>query len=922
MNPNYQTPAYDAPYRPGYSGPDPYSFYGKPSYAGAVSNIASPFYKEPYWNTPSDTHRQDYNALGQKPVDAGMTFAQRVIMPALAIGAGMRMMSQPMQAFGRGVGTGMAGRFGMGAMGTGLMGGAGSLIGMAGAFGLATAGADMVDSLAFQPYIRARQNADLVQNHFSNINFGGNYGNVSSGKGLSGSAAADIGIGIEKFGAKDMAFSSNQISGIASMGMQAGLFDDVGAKGIVGRVSSIAAQIKTIVAISKDPNIQNAIQELAKLQQGGASIHGGARSTAAAAFGGLGAQASAAGVSVQHLMNTVGNQGQYMFGMNGITPYLGQMAAAQAFAGFSVAKRSGLISTESMARMGGLEGATQSALAAQLAGAQTPYQQIQNTNRYLFGNKTGGVINNLASFGQSASGDPMKTMGAMTLYGGQMMSAQMADSGATGPEQQAVDYLRNTNTPPDGPGGTYSPEKIAAVLKSRIGMSDEQVRAYMNMRMTQTDKSAVRQNIQAFKTQQIEQGLASISQVGGQNTRVARAVYSVRKGWGELVSSSPTSALSKIAGAMSDGFEKGANIVMGNTTEDLSQVYASESSKRVSLDKFDADNPLKKGDRFGRRTVHDKNFHARNFLKKLNEDAAGSGPASDVAREILDKGMDSPEGKRLFSKFLRLNGQDPSMMQIMKDSESSSDTYQSLASAVSKYSETYSGKQTDSVLDDLVGGGLGTAGDLRVLGQAADLRLDAEKEQLDLGVHFGSMINDPKYSGLKESMKGLSPAQQLSRVRDLSGRLPASGAWNAARIAGRLNMSPEDVMKNPAKFTNNKALQAQIKAAGSDMGRVKALMAKGLAQMAGGNVMGTSFPGMNPGMNDRDFAQVGASLDAPAKSTEEAVKNAQSEVDLSSMAGAIRALSAAGTTNNQAADKMLSAAQQMLAASMTMKMKH
>lgn len=864
MNPNYQTPAYDAPYRPGYSGPDPYSFYGKPTFAGAMNQTLNPFHQGPYWGNPVDNNQQAYNSMGQKPFDAAATVSQRLIMPALAVGLTMSATKGIFGAFGAGIGHGLGAGIGshVGAAGpmqltsgARALGAVGRAAGWFGSLALGLAVADTADSMIFQPYIRSRQMADSVQRNFSGVTFGEDYGNLTSGRGLSGKSSARIGAEIDRIGIRDNTFSANQMGGIASMGMKAGLFDDVGAGDIGKRVSSIAAQIKTILAISKDPNIQTAIAELAKLQTGGASLGGGHFSQAVTAYSGIGMHASAAGASVQRVMATVGQQGQYMYQMNGITPYLGQMAAAQAFAGFSSARRAGVISQSAFARMGGTEGATQSALAAQLTSAQTPYSQIQNFNRFIMGNKQDGVINNVSAFGQAAAQNPLRVLGAQILHGKTMDSKRAELDGPRGPEKQATDYLDSIGVRA-GPQG-HDPNDIAAVLHSVVGMPEDQVRAYMAMRTAQTNTKVVSQNKQAFNAQTKEQLLQYADQNFVGNGVIATGARKVVQAKQNIFATTAELGygVSEAAGEASDWLQDNiVSTLTGNTVKDRSKEFISPNSahqKRVSLGTFDARNPRKKkgwgfsaGDenRWGGGRRKNSVDYRRSFLDKLNTAAGQTGEGGDIAREILNKGVDSEESKILLTKFLRMHSHDPDMKEILTGLDNSPDFIDSIAADLKEFSVEGGNAGRGDIEDYLnkaVGGSAGTVDDLRILGQAAELRMDAGRKEVPLGAMIGS-LGDAKYSGLAENLKGLSSKDKVKRIRELSDRVPRLGVSGSASIAGKLNMSLDDIIKNPEKFTSNKEALASIRSAKGDRKKIGEIASKELARQSGGNLVGMS----------------------------------------------------------------------------------
>ena len=124
-NPNYQTPAHDAPYRPAYQGPNPYAAYQKPTFMGGISQLFNPFYTDPYWGNPVDSSSQAFNAVGTRPMDAAATIGQRFIAPAVAYGVTQAVFRGVGSNIGRGLAGGLASGLGAGAGTAGMVGGAG-----------------------------------------------------------------------------------------------------------------------------------------------------------------------------------------------------------------------------------------------------------------------------------------------------------------------------------------------------------------------------------------------------------------------------------------------------------------------------------------------------------------------------------------------------------------------------------------------------------------------------------------------------------------------------------------------------------------------------------------------------------------------------------------------------------------------------
>lgn len=636
MNPNFRTPAHDAPYRPGWSGVNPYSAYNRPSFLGSINQVVSPFNKDPYWGNPVDNNMSAYVSFATKPFDAAAVIGQRFIAPTVLFGAATATMSGVGQRFGAGLATGMFGS--MAAPGvTNSIGGMFGSVAVPLAVGYAATRA--VDSAVFQPYIRSRQMMETTMDSFSGITFGNGFGNPISGRGLSGYQSARIGSQIDRMGIGDMTFNAAQFGGIGAMAMRSGLLDNTQAEDITKKIGSIASQIKMIVSISKDPNIQSAIAELANLQRGGASTMGGYGSTAASAYSSLGMTASAAGTSIQRLMGTVGAQGQYMFQMNGLTPFLGQLAAGNAFAGFSSAQRIGLFGSAQLARLGGVDGATQSAVAAQLSGMNTPFNMMRVTNRFLGNGETSGVVDTVSQFGAAASRDPFRMRGAMSLYGAAMLSGQAKDEGVKVTENNAVALLKALGRRPGKDG--YDPSDVASILESQ-GMPPEQIQAYMSLRSAQTNPTAVANQIAGFNAQMQEQARQVVSQHALHNGGLMGMVGTGKRfayGVGQNLADTFAYPVTRATGSTMDFAMKTLDsIMMGNTirTDDSISVDAMQINVKEAQTR-----------------VGGKNV-SYSVIKKLNDAARGSGPSSGVAKQLLRMGFDSPKSKELFAKFLAM----------------------------------------------------------------------------------------------------------------------------------------------------------------------------------------------------------------------------------------------------------------------------
>jgi hypothetical protein len=470
---------------------------------------------------------------------------------------------------GGGLGSGIARGLGMGAAGTEAMAGVGALAsGVMLPFAAGYVALQTANHLVFDQYTNARANANNLHSNFSNIYFG-NGGDSVTGKGLSYRQSASLGNRINSLGNNDRMFSQSDYSQIFDMSSRAGLYDNVKTSGIVSRTKDIAEQIKLIVAISKDPNIQQAIEQLSSLNLAGASLTGGRTSSAAGAMQTLGSYASQAGVSVQRLMSGVGAQGQYLFQANGMTPYLGQLAAANSYAGFSAAQRSGLLSSAALARSGGIEGATQGSLTAQIMGSQTPYAMMSAYNKYIggsTGNSIGGpnqdITSTVAAFGAHVANDPITALGGMALYGKAAAGADLARQGSAGLENQAISHLKSMHVAPRGANGRYTPEQVAAVMQGRMGLTPDNIRDYMANRASEADPGAYAIRMQAMRGNAMEQTRSFMNQTGSGGGLLDSALRGMSRTGGALMDNTNNALVDPVVrgvGYLGDGLNKAAD---------------------------------------------------------------------------------------------------------------------------------------------------------------------------------------------------------------------------------------------------------------------------------------------------------------------------------------------------------------------------
>jgi len=894
MNPAYQTPSYDAPYRPAYSGPNPYASYQKPGFFGSASRLFNPFHQDPTWGNPYDHNRSSFDGLATRPIDGGMNIMQNYVMPTAAMWATNNAFTRAMgRSIGSGIGSGVMQGLGFGGRAAGV---AGSVGGFAGGFlgplaaGLAVANG--IDATIFQPYNRVRAATDDIRNTFSGITMPGNGGSSITGRGFSRGEASRIGSSIDSLGMMDSTFSTNQYHAIASMGMKTNLFDDVSSgAGVTSRVSSIASQIKTILAISKDPNIQTAIEELSKLKMGGASVAGGAHSQAMSAYSSIGMNASAAGVSVQRMMSTVGAQGQYMFQMNGMTPYLGQIAASNAFAGFASAHRTGLLSDGALARMGGTEGATQSAVAAQLTGQRTAYNMMGLAVKNMTGASTNGFVGTASAYGAMAARNPMGVAGQQLLHGDEWLSRQSeTPEGFLTLEKGAIEKLRTTGQRPTGPNGTYDPAQVAIAMQS-MGATPAEIQAYARLRQSQTNSTVVDHNVKAFRAQTIETVDAAIDQAGARQGLVNSTI--------KRVSEFGKSAVDSLS------FGRTAAEGVGDFTDNTESLFY-KHWKGVGV------KDLSSGDfnkQFDIRKIKDKvllgkdplNMSKVGILESINTAAKSGGPGSAAARELLEKGFDHKDAKDLLVKFLKARG-DRVSKNTLEDLEKSSAPFDEIAK-MARGNVLNSGNPGGVLADDAkrISEITGTKGDLvdnlKILGEAQELFAT----EGPLGLKIEDALKDGKYKELAGVLN--KSDDKVSALTKMVKDSAEGGYRKAAKLAGSMSMSVEEMYAAPTRFSSDQSVVKAIIDSKGDRVKLAAIRAAELSKRNGGSLRGMSVLTNDYAKRD-ELNNIYSALDKGNEHISNAKELSKSEVNWGSLSSSM----------GEAANVQLAAAQMNLQA--------
>jgi hypothetical protein len=530
IDPNYLTPSYNAPYRPPYTGSTAGPLeHQNPGGMRSAWNLVSPFNPGPQFAVGNNQQESAYfDALNQRGPDFGSSIVQRVGIPIAGFGLsyGLERMwrtqspvrwtrGNPVSGF-----TGAGQRFGMGVSNSmfkafdplipnistsgfarasaNLAGLAGGLAGsVAGTLGVTAAVQTAFEKTVADPYIAIRENQNMLRQSFSGVSFAGSDRDTATGRGLSRSATARMGTQLAQIGARDQIFSGREVASLTSMAAQTGMLDSVSSDQMTQRMGSIVKQVKVVMSLMGSKDFQEVMGSMAKLYAGGVGANSIDTSMAR-----ISALAGSAGISTQRLMNTVGAQGQYLFQSNGLTPYLGQMTSATSIAGFGSAYRTGLMSPEMMARLGGVEGATQLSSTAQLNASQTVYNSVRAYNKYITGDGGHDVVSNMSNLGARAAGDPLFTMGQMVLSRGRALSEQFKREGFMGTHNQIMEI--GEFLPGIMKNGRIKGEHAAAIMTNMMGMSSDEAQAYLMQYHSYQDPRTANQQIAGMQSKKME----------------------------------------------------------------------------------------------------------------------------------------------------------------------------------------------------------------------------------------------------------------------------------------------------------------------------------------------------------------------------------------------------------------------------------
>lgn len=535
VDPNYLTPPYLSPFRPRYQGPSGPSYAAfRPSWSTSANQIFNPMAPggENYGGNYMQQQSPYYDKFAHGPVDGAASFAQNLAVPAAASWFAYKYWGGPSTKIGRAIGGGlMSGIFrGAGVTGTaaatmGIRAGA-TLAGAAFGLGLpmlaTEAAVGAVDKAVFDPYVAQRNMGMNLRENFRGISFGDGNGSLVNGGGLSRRSAARIAKQVSQSGAMDMTFTQEETSTLADYASRSGLMDNMNPNQMSSRFEGLLKQVKLVMAVANTSDFKETIEIMSKMQMGG--VNGAQLS---GVMGKLSGYAGAGGQSFQKLFNTVGTAGQYLFAGQGLTPYVGQESAFASSASMSAAFRSGLISPAMMARMGGMEGASQSAMAAQIASYRTPYATFQAHNAYMGKGDSGDVVGNVARFGGDMAANSLRNSGRFALMESALTSRHIQDRGVLG-EQDRIYQIAKTMPNGIGPDGKVDAGVAYGIMVQTMGMTPEMARAKIAQFHSHNDPGTVKQMLAGTQTASVD-ALMKYNQQEGLNKGILTSPYNAIK---------------------------------------------------------------------------------------------------------------------------------------------------------------------------------------------------------------------------------------------------------------------------------------------------------------------------------------------------------------------------------------------------------
>lgn len=331
-------------------------------------------------------------------------------------------------AIGRGFGSALGGAMNMGARALGfggIAGATGALGALGGTVGglLGTVGLPLLigagissaaNEFISDPYVAIRRGSDAWLANTANTYVGGGAQPKYGGFGISHSYANHLSKSLVNSASHDRSFDRQSYNIMADYGMQEGLFNEIGnlnVQDVTKRVERMADSVKALMAITNNPSMKDAVKLLGRVKAMGVTDP----IDAANIIRKIGHAGALSGTSVNQIMDTVGNQGQYFYQQAGMLPVLGQTTAAALYGGFANAAKRGLVSNATMSALGGLEGMTQSAMETNVSMLNNPMW------RMALHSGQGGEMGNrdirqmLSQAGQKFHASPLRYLGESAL---------------------------------------------------------------------------------------------------------------------------------------------------------------------------------------------------------------------------------------------------------------------------------------------------------------------------------------------------------------------------------------------------------------------------------------------------------------------------------------------------------------------------
>lgn len=475
---------------------------------------------------------------------------------------------------GRMAGGAMGGAIGLGARalgfggfaGAGMLAGGGAVAGaMLGSFALpliaGTAMSKAANEFISDPYVAVRRGSDAWLANTANTYVGGASQPYYGGFGVSHTASHNLSSSLVRASNKDRAFDRQTYNILADYGMQEGLFNDIGnlnTNDVTKRVEKMADSVRAIMAIANTPSVKEAVKYLGKAKSMGISDP----IEASRFIARIGTAGALSGSSVDQIMNTVGIQGQYLYQQSGLMPSIGQTTAATMYGGFANAYKKGLLSTETMASLGGLEGMTQNAMQANMTMLNNPLfrMAIQSGQGGDIGQK--GFLSMLSTASQRFSKDPTGYLGLSALNSN-IDTSMLASEGPIQTLIKSKDTLREQGYAHlvNFQGDKANFVQTMGVLKSQ-GMSESEIRALYEQARIAVDpnaKARAREVIMAQFDKTSQQQRSQMDIFENSNLPIIGDANVTFKNWGkrmDAAGNSIGSGLSYVSASLSDVMNK------------------------------------------------------------------------------------------------------------------------------------------------------------------------------------------------------------------------------------------------------------------------------------------------------------------------------------------------------------------------------